>query len=90
MTNEELMRMYLALDPFSTKESQDGYEYIHIVGTSLVVERYEENGWTIMATWEGSDYIRRDVRDVVMRRRLVNWSYPHEKVLGRVQRVLAL
>ncbi len=86
MTNKELYRMMVWLNPFKPHEPGNGYEYIHVMGTDEIVECQEHDGWSIVAAWE--DYHGPDMRDVIMHRKLV--VYPHEKIIGRVRRELEL
>ncbi len=87
MTNKELYRMMVWLNPLKPYEPGNGYEYIHVMGTDEIVERHEDDDWSVVADWKTSE-TRECSRDVIMWRKLV--VYPHEKIIGRVRRELEL
>ncbi len=89
MTNDELMSMMVWLDPFAVNAAK-GYEFIHVVGTDEIVEKYENDGWSIVADYEEKSFGagRGPERNVIMHRKEV--VYPHDKIIGRTRRVLEL
>ena len=88
MTNKELFAFMLYLDPVKPHEPDDGYEYIHVIGTDEIVECQEHDGWSIVADWEGDMHDVSLPRDVIMHRKLA--VYPHDRIIGPVRRALEL
>ncbi len=93
----ELTCMMMYMEPMVAEVPGDGYKYIRAQGD--FVDLHLIDGWETIAEWHGYGNVReRDIQDVIMRRELMSheidqhavYVYPHEKIIGQVQRVLVL
>ena len=95
MTDPELSSMLLHMKPMLAEVPGDGYKYLRVIGSENFIDGYIEGGWEAIAHWE---YNNISSKDVALRCELTKheidqhavYVYPHEKIIGQVQRVLVL